>query len=118
MNKKIRLVKAHFYAELSGKEPVREWLFELDETDRKKIGQDIMAVQFRWPVGMPLVRSLGKGLWEIRTNLHNSIARIIFMFENESIVLLHGFMKKTQKTPIQEIELALTRAATYRAKEK
>jgi phage-related protein len=116
MDKKARPVALHFYAESSGKEPVREWLLELDHESRKKIGQDIMVVQFRWPLGMPLVKHLGKGLWEVRSNIHNGTARVIFMFADEALILLHGFIKKTQKTPLREIELALARARTYNAK--
>jgi len=67
-------------------------------------------VQGGWPLGMPLVRNLGKGLWEVRSTLPNVIARVLFIMHQEQIVLLHGFIKKTQKTPLQDIELALKRA--------
>jgi phage-related protein len=67
-------------------------------------------VEFSWPIGLPLVRSLGKELWEVRSNLlQGRIARIIFCIANKQVVLLHGFIKKTQKTPPSEIELALRR---------
>jgi phage-related protein len=74
------------------------------------IGEDIKDVEFSWPIGMPLLRSLGRELWEVRSSLpHGRIARVIFCVEKDCTVLLHGFMKKTQKTPIQEIGLALKR---------
>jgi len=91
-------------------ESPREWLKSLDVDDRKIIGEDIKDVEFSWPIGMPLVRSLRRGLWEVRSNLpHGRIARVIFSVEKDCMVLLHGFMKKAQKTPQQEIELALKR---------
>ena len=87
-----------FYKTDTGNEPVREWLNELIKDDKKVIGADIKTVQFGWPLGMPLVRSLGKGLWEIRSNLNsNRIARVIFLTHDNMIVLLHGFIKDGKK---------------------
>lgn len=107
----IKLIPVVFFREISGKEPVKEWLKELSDTDRKIIGRDIRIVQMDWPeVGFPLIKSLGKKLWEIRSNLNNRIARILFIFNDGTIVLLHAFIKKTQKTPINEIDIALRRA--------
>lgn len=101
---------ARFYRSDSGREPVREWLRKLDPVDRKTLGEDIKDVEFSWPVGMPLVRPLGQGLWEVRSNLSGGrIARVIFTEEYGSMVLLHAFMKKTQATPKQDIDLALKR---------
>ena len=89
---------------------MREWLKKLETEDRKIIGEDIKDVEFAWPIGMPLVRSLGDGLWEVRSNLTSGkIARVIFTEEQGSMVLLHGFIKKTQKTPQQDLDLALRR---------
>jgi phage-related protein len=89
---------------------VRKWLKDLDAEDRRIIGEDIKDVEFSWPMGMPFVRPLGKDLWEVRSSLpHGRIARVLFCIEREYMVLLHGFMKKTQKTPKQDIELALRR---------
>ena len=106
----LKRLPARFYRSDSGREPVREWLKGLDRADRKTIGEDIKDVEFSWPIGMPLVRSLGHGLWEIRSNLAGSrIARIIFCVEEGYMVLLHAFTKKTQKTPQQDIDLALKR---------
>jgi phage-related protein len=110
MNPALKRLPARFYRSDAGREPVREWLKALDLADRKVIGEDIKDVEFSWPIGMPLVRSLGNGLWEVRSNLtRGRIARLIFSVEQGSLVLLHGFMKKTQKTPQQDIDLALKR---------
>jgi phage-related protein len=101
---------ARFYRSDSGREPVREWLKSLDAEDRRIIGEGIKDVEFSWPIGMPLVRSLGRELWEVRSSVpHGRISRVIFCVEKGCMVLLHGFMKKTQKTPKQEIDLALKR---------
>ncbi|MGA8763186.1 MAG: type II toxin-antitoxin system RelE/ParE family toxin, partial [Candidatus Sulfotelmatobacter sp.] len=99
-----------FYRSDSGREPVREWLKSLDAEDRRIIGEDIKDVEFSWPTGMPLVRSLGRELWEVRSRLpQHRIARVLFCIEQDCMVLLHGFMKKTQKTPKMEIDLAIRR---------
>ncbi len=90
-------------------EPVREWLLSLDRDERKIIGDDVLKVQYCWPIGKPLVGSLGNGLWEIRSRLGDRIARVIFYVEGQAMVLLHGFVKKTQKTPRHELALALKR---------
>jgi phage-related protein len=101
---KIPLV---FYRTSAGAEPVREWLRSLDAADRNAIGQDLMRAQFRWPVGMPLCRSLGGGLWEVRTDLSNNrIARVLLFVEDARIGVVHGFIKKTRKTPSEAIALA------------
>jgi phage-related protein len=105
-----------FYKEEgSENEPVREWLYSLDKNCRKIIGKDMRTVQIGWPLGMPLVRSLGDKLWEIRFHLPNNIARIIFKMIQGEIVLLHGFIKKTQKTPLEDIHIAKKRAKKYEA---
>ena len=89
---------------------MREWLNALDENDRRIVGQDIATAEYGWPVGMPVCRSLGKGLYEIRSDLAKGrIARAIFCVTGQRMVLLHGFIKKTQKTPKKELDLALKR---------
>lgn len=106
----MKRLPAAFYRLPSGREPVREWLKALDEEDRKVVGEDIKDVEFSWPIGMPLCRSLGKGLWEVRSDLVGGrIARVIFCIVESQMVLLHGFIKKTQKTPVADLELALKR---------
>ena len=102
-------LKVNFFRQESGKEPVRDWLKSLPPENRKLIGQDIKTVQWGWPLGMPLVRSLGDGLWEIRTVLPGKVARVVFCTRDDHIVLLHGFIKKTQKTPKRIIELSKVR---------
>ena len=99
-----------FYQTPAGSEPVREWLKDLPPEDRKIVGLDLRRLQFRWPVGMPLARSLGKGLWEVRSNLSGgTISRVIFCFCQGELVVLNGFVKKTQQTPQSELDLALDR---------
>jgi phage-related protein/DNA-binding phage protein len=99
-----------FYRTATGAEPVREWLRRLSTEDRKTIGTDLATLQVGWPIGMPLCRSLGTGLWEVRSKLaNNRIARLIFFVAEGRIGVLHGFIKKTQKTPPAEIALAQKR---------
>ncbi len=103
-----------FYRTRAGSEGVRDWLRELDEKDRSAIGQDLMRVQYRWPVGMPLCRPLGDGLWEVRSDLpSNRIARVLFGLSGDRIVVLHGFIKKTQKTPDTDLILARRRKREF-----
>jgi phage-related protein len=110
MPKRVKRLPVVFYANSAGAEPVREWLKVLDRDDRREIGSDILAVQQGWPLGLPLCRSLGKALWEVRSSLLGGrFARVIFAFDGGSIVLLNGFIKKTRKTPPAEIDIALKR---------
>src|SRR5207248_7819695 len=104
-----RTLDAVFFRTDQDNEPVREWLLSLNKADRKVIGDDVLKVQYCWPIGKPLVGSLGNGLWEVRSRLGNRIARVIFYVERRTMVLLHGFIKKTQKTLKQELDLALKR---------
>ena len=99
-----------FYRSGNDKEPVRDWIKALDASDRLAIGQDLMRAQWRWPVGMPLCRALGQGLWEIRTELPSKrIARVLLCLDEGVLVALHGFIKKTRKTPDDEMALARKR---------
>src|SRR5262245_13637425 len=110
MSRGPRKIPVVFYRTRAGSEVVRDWLRGLDEKDRNAIGQDLMRVQYRWPVGMPLCRSLGEGLWEVRTDMPSrNIARLLFCIQGNRIVLLHGFIKKTQKTPDADLTLARKR---------
>jgi phage-related protein len=107
---KIQKVPVVFYKTAAGVVVVREWLRGLPEADRNIIGRDLMRVQYRWPVGMPLCRPLGGGLWEVRSDLPSSrIARLLFCFNKGRLVVLHGFIKKTQKAPADEMEIARKR---------
>ena len=106
----VKRLPAVFYALPSGREPVREWLRALDADDSKVIGEDIKDVEFSWPIGMPLCRSLGQGLWEVRSTLtQGRIARVLFCVHDGRMVLLHAFIKKTQKTPPADLALAIKR---------
>jgi phage-related protein len=106
----MKRLPARFYRSENEREPAREWLKGLEPDDRRRIGEDIKDVEFSWPLGMPLVRPLGRELWEVRSSLPNGrIARVIFTIEHQHMVLLHSFIKKTRKTPQNEIELALKR---------
>jgi phage-related protein len=105
----MKRIHALFFRTAAGGEPVREWLKSLRPVeDCKRIGLDIQTVEFGWPIGMPTCRPLQDGLYEVRTNLtHGRIARVLFYIDVQSrMVLLHGFIKKTQKTPDEDMELA------------
>jgi phage-related protein len=101
-------VPAIFYRTEAGGEPVRDWLKELSSEDRKRVGEDIKTVEFGWPIGMPVCRPLGDGIYEVRSSLaQNRIARMLFYIDKQGrMVLLHGFIKKTQKTPGEDLNLA------------
>lgn len=105
-----KIISVVFYAQENGREPVRDWLKSLAKKERRIIGEDIKMVQEGWPLGMPLVGNLGKGLWEIRSSLLHTIARVLFAMHEGNMVLLHAFIKKTQKTPMQDLEIGLKRA--------
>lgn len=105
-----KILEVNFYAETNGNEPVRKWLKGLDKIIRSIIGMDICTVQEGWPLGMPLVKGLGHGLWEVRSTIPNGIARVIFAMRKNQMILLHGFIKKTEKMPIKDLELAKARS--------
>lgn len=116
--KGLKRIPAIFFRSAAGREPVRDWLRALEPVeDRKQIGVDIQTVEFGWPVGMPVCRPLGSGLYEVRSDLsRNRIARVLFYIDRESrMVLLHGFIKKTQKTPPGDLELAHRRRTVHEA---
>jgi phage-related protein len=108
-----RPLKVVFFKTDTGNEPVRQWLKALSKEDCKVIGTDILTVQYAWPVGKPLVDNLGDSLWEVRSRLDNRIARTFFVMVNQEMILLHGFIKKQQKTPQDELELATKRKKQY-----
>ena len=110
MTDDLKKLPASFYRTASGAEPVRDWLKKLNQADRLIVGHDIGNTEYGWPIGMPLCRALGGGLWEVRSNLaHGRIARVIFCVSDGKMVLLHGFEKKTQKTPKPDLEIARKR---------
>jgi phage-related protein len=99
-----------FFRTGTGSEPVREWLKGLAEAERRAIGKDLLRAQWRWPVGMPLCQPLGKGLWEVRTDLPTKrTARVLLCLCRGHLVALHGFVKKTQATPEGDLALARKR---------
>jgi phage-related protein len=102
-------LEVKFFKTDAGTEPVRKWLRELSAIDRKTIGEDIKTVQFGWPLGMPLVRKMEKDLWEVRVHLDSRIARVLFTVSSGKIILLHGFIKKSQTTPQPDLKLAKDR---------
>jgi phage-related protein len=102
-----------FFRTEAGAEPVRDWLRGLPPEEKKIIGTDILTVQYAWPIGKPLVGSLGHQIWEVRSNLKNRIARTLFILHAEEIVLLHGFIKKDQKTPKSDLDLTRRRKSQY-----
>jgi len=110
-------LKVVFYKSKNGKEPVRYWLKSQSIQDKKIIGEDIKTVQFGWPLGMPLVRKLGSGLWEIRSKTSVGTARVLFTIQGELMVLLHGFIKKSAKIPLDDLALARKRLAQVRGEE-
>ncbi len=98
-----------FFRTATGNEPVRAWLKRQVEHARRAIGLDLQRVHYRWPVGMPLCRAMGEGLWEVRTSLPDGrIARVMICFADGRLYALHGFIKKTRATP--DADLALARA--------
>jgi phage-related protein len=111
---KLKKIQVSFFQTKLGKEPVRDWLRGLTKDDRRKVGEDIMTVEVGWPIGMPACRPLGGGLHEVRTTLDNRIARVLFYVDRDlRMVLLHGFIKKTQKTPKQDADLARARKTQH-----
>jgi len=107
-----------FFKTDAGNEPVREWLKSLPNEERKAIGEDILTVQYAWPVGKPLVDHLANGIWEVRSRMRSRIARTFFAIVDEEMVLLHGFIKKDQKTPGNHLALAKKRLTLYKEKDE
>ncbi len=108
------VLKVVFYRSEVGNEPVRDWLKDSHRDDKRQIGEDIKTAQLGWPLGMPLIKKIDKDLWEVRTRLADGIARVFFTVDGEHMILLHGFIKKSQKTPQNELKTALSRLGTYK----
>ena len=104
-----KTLTVRFFKTSSGNEPVRDWLKLRSSEEKKAIGEDIKAVEYSWPVGYPQVKKLDKDLWELRSNLPDGICRIFFTNWKKYMVLLHGIIKKTQKTPQQDLDIAKKR---------
>ena len=103
------ILTVRFYASHGGVEPVRDWLRSLPAEDRRTVGEDIKTVQFGWPLGMPLVRKMEHGLWEVRSTTSAGVVRVLFTTSGAVMVLLHAFTKKSARTPMADLKLALQR---------
>lgn len=103
-----------FFRTGADNEPVRAWLWEVSSEARKIIGADLRTIQRRWPLGMPLVRKMGNDLWEARSTIPEGIARVLFTVDEQALIALHGFVKKSAKTPAHELATAEKRLAEYR----
>jgi phage-related protein len=108
------ILEVYFYETEQGNEPVRQWLQLLSPADKKRIGEDIKTVQFGWPLGMPLVKHLDGDIWEVRIHLSKSIARVLFVLDKNLMILIHGFIKKQQKTLRSDLDLAKDRVKKLR----
>ena len=118
---KRKILPAMFYRSAAGSEPVRNWLKTLSKVDKRIVGQDIATVEFGWPVGMPTCRSLTsrRGLWEVRSSLTgNRISRVLFFISAGQMILLHGFIKKSQQTPDDDLDLAVKRKKEFDREKK
>lgn len=110
MTNVLRPIPLVFWRSVTGREPVREWLNNLAREDQRRLGRDIARVQFGWPVGMPVCRPLGRGLWEVRSTLPSKReARVMFGFHAGRLIAVHGFIKKSQETPKEDLALARER---------
>lgn len=110
MTHRPKKIAARFYETAGGRLPVREWLLGLTRDDRRVVGTDLQKVEFGWPIGMPYCRPLSGGLWEVRSDISDGrTARVIFCIVAGEMILLHAFVKKTQKTPQSDMSLALKR---------
>lgn len=112
-----KILQAVFYKSQSAKEPVRDWLLELDKADRKTIGEDMATLEFSWPIGKPKCSPIKgtKGLYEVRSSISGKrISRVLFVIIGNQMVLLHGFIKKTQKTSPKDLNLAIKRMKEVR----
>ena len=118
---KRKILTAMFYRNAAGSEPVRNWLKTLSKDDKRIVGQDIATVEFGWPVGMLTCRSLTsrRGLWEVRSSLTgNRISRVLFFISAGQMILLHGFIKKSQQTPDGDLDVAVNRKKEFDREKK
>jgi phage-related protein len=116
MPESLKPVALVFWRSATGREPAREWLGDLSREDKRTIGRDIAKVQFGWPVGLPLCRSLSGGLWELRSTLPSRReARLFFGFHDDTLIALHAVIKKTQRTPAGDLKVARDRLKEVQA---
>jgi phage-related protein len=117
-NEEKNVFNVAFFETASGKQPVREFIKKLSKEDQKKVGADIRVVQDSFPLGLPLVRKLKPELWEIRSLIKDGISRVFFTFFDKKIILLHAIVKKMQKTPMKEIDVAIERLKEFKKMQK
>lgn len=115
-----KVIEVVFYQTEVGNEPAKDWLVGLSKEDRKLMGTAIKEAEFGWPIGLPVVRKMEANLWEVRQNLTDKkIGRVLFTVDNDTdpsgMVLLHGFVKKSQKTPKTHLDIAKKRLKDYMA---
>lgn len=115
---RVEPLEAAFFETESGSQPCRDFILTLDREDKKEIGAKIFEVQQGFPMGLPLVRKMDTNLWEIRISISDGICRIFFTIAGNIIILLHGFVKKSQKTPQNELETAKKRLASFKEMNK
>jgi phage-related protein len=108
------ILDVYFFETDTNNEPVRQWFQHLSSGDKKRIGEDLKTVQFGWPLGMPLVRHVDGELWETRSKLCGGIARVLFVLHGNKMILIHAFIKKQQKTPKPDLDLAKARVKQLR----
>ena len=119
MNTKPQL-RVVFFRTDRGNDPVRDWLEGLGERDEIIIDTDITVVAENWPLvaRTSLVKKLRSedDLWEIRSRISDGkrIARVMFTIEAGEIILLHGFVKKSQRTPRKDLRIARRRNKLWR----
>ena len=116
--KREKPLEAAFYKTEQGNQPCRDYLMSLSKEDRREVGANIFAAQKGFPLGLPLCRKMGTDLWEVRSDMADGISRIFFTLDGDTMVLLHGFTKKSQKTPPQEIGTAIVRKKDYERRKK
>ena len=116
--RRVPILRVVFYVSEGGRESVRDWLRGLDRNDRQTIGADLKTAQFGWPMGMPLIRKLDVGLWEVRSRIRCGVARKVFTVEGDTMVILHVFVKKSAKTPDVELGVARRRLARLKGRHR
>jgi phage-related protein len=116
----LKRVEAYFFITGTGREPVRDWLLELDKYDRREIGRDLMTLEFGWPIGMPLSRPMGSGLHELRSSISSGReSRILFYVDRgEQLILLHAFIKSSRTTPKRDLDLARERMKQHQRSDR
>lgn len=108
------MFEVYFFATPAGNEPALEFIKTFEKPERVIIGENLKTVQFGWPIGMPICSPLGDGIYEVRTSLSSKReVRILFFQHGDVIVVVHAFLKKTQKTPKADKDIALARKREF-----